>query len=81
MSFGMYQASIPGFIKTLNNLTAILDKAERYASERKIDPEVLLNWRLAPDMFPLTRKFSSPPISPRALRPACRQGGAEISRQ
>ena len=35
MSFGMYQASIPGFIKTLNNLTAILDKAERYVTEGK----------------------------------------------
>ena len=30
MSFGMYQASIPAFVKMLNNLTAILDKAERY---------------------------------------------------
>ena len=57
MSFGMYQASIPGFIKTLNNLTAILDKAERYVTERKIDPDVLLTWRIAPDMFPLTRQI------------------------
>jgi uncharacterized protein len=57
MSFGMYQASIPGFIKTLNNLTAILDKAERYVTERKIDPEVLLTWRIAPDMFPLRRQI------------------------
>ena len=57
MSFGMYQASIPGFTKTLNNLTAILDKAERYVTERKIDPEVLLTWRIAPDMFPLTRQI------------------------
>ena len=51
MSFGMYQASIPGFIKTLNSLTAILGKAERYIIERKIDPDVLLTWRIAPDMF------------------------------
>ena len=27
------------------------------AAERKIEPEVLLNWRLAPDMFPLTRQI------------------------
>jgi hypothetical protein len=53
----MYQASIPGFVKTLNNLTAILDKAERYVTERKIDPEVLLTWRIAPDMFPLRRQI------------------------
>ena len=57
MSFGMYQASIPAFVKMLNNLTTILDKAEAYATERKIAPEVMLNWRLAPDMFPLTRQI------------------------
>jgi hypothetical protein len=34
-----------------------LDKAEAYAAGRGIDPEVLLNWRLAPDMFPLTRQI------------------------
>jgi hypothetical protein len=41
----------------LKNLTAILDKAEAYAADREIDPQVLLNWRLAPDMFPLTRQI------------------------
>ena len=57
MSFGMYQASVPAFLQMLKNLTAILDKAEAYAAERKIDPEVLLNWRLTPDMFALTRQI------------------------
>jgi hypothetical protein len=40
----------------LNSLSAILDKAEAFAAERKIEPAVLLGWRLAPDMFPLTRQ-------------------------
>jgi len=57
MSFGMYQASVPALLSMLKNLTAILDKAEAYAAERKIDPEVLLNWRLTPDMFALTRQI------------------------
>jgi len=52
----MYQASVPTFLTMLKTLTAILDKAEAYAAEHKIDPEVLLNWRLAPDMFPLVRQ-------------------------
>jgi hypothetical protein len=56
MSFGMYQASVPAFLQMLKNLTAIMDKAEAYAAERKIEPEVLLSWRLAPDMFPFTRQ-------------------------
>jgi uncharacterized protein len=56
MSLGMYQASVPAFVKMLTSLNAILGKAEAFAEERKIAPEVLLNWRLAPDMFPLTRQ-------------------------
>jgi hypothetical protein len=56
MSFGMFEASVPAFLQMLKNLSAILDKAEAFAAEREIEPEVLLNWRLASDMFPLTRQ-------------------------
>ena len=57
MSLSMYQASVPAFLTMLKSLSAILDKAEAYAAEHKIDPEVMLSWRLAPDMFPLTRQL------------------------
>ena len=57
MSLSMYQESVPAFLQMLNNLSAILDKAEAYAGNRKIDPEVLLNYRLAPDMFPFVRQI------------------------
>jgi uncharacterized protein len=56
MSFGMFAASVPAFLQMLKNLSAILDKAEAFAAEREIEPEVLLNWRLVSDMFPLTRQ-------------------------
>jgi uncharacterized protein len=56
MPLSMYQASVPTFLQMLNSLSAILDKAEAFAAERKIEPAVLLGWRLAPDMFPLTRQ-------------------------
>jgi hypothetical protein len=56
MPLSMYQASAPVFIRMLNNLDSILAKAEAYAKERKIEDSVLLDWRLAPDMFPLTRQ-------------------------
>ena len=65
MSLSMYQASVPAFLQTLNNLSAILDKAEAYAGNRKIDPEVLLNYRLAPDMFRSFVRSRLQPISPR----------------
>jgi hypothetical protein len=57
MSLSMYQASVPVFLQMLNNLSAILDKTEVDARNRKIDPEVLLNYRLAPDMFPFVRQI------------------------
>jgi hypothetical protein len=57
MSLSMYQASSPVFIRILENLSAILDKAITYAETKKIDPTVLINARLAPDMFPLVRQI------------------------
>ena len=56
MSLSMYQASIPVFISQLNNLSGLLKKGEEHAHARKIDPEVFINARLAPDMFPLSRQ-------------------------
>ena len=56
MTLSMYQASVPVFIQGLTNLSAILTKAENYATAKKIEPSVLINSRLAPDMFPLARQ-------------------------
>lgn len=56
MSLSMYQASVPCFIHTLGNLAAILDKAAAHAEAKKIDPSVLVNSRLFPDMFPLSKQ-------------------------
>jgi len=56
MTISMYRASVPVFKRTLENLDAILDKAIKYADERKIEHNVLLQGRLAPDMFNLIRQ-------------------------
>ncbi len=56
MSLSMYQASIPTFIHALTNLSSILTKAAQYAETKKIEPSVLINARLYPDMFPLSRQ-------------------------
>jgi hypothetical protein len=48
--------SIPDFIRTLNALNGLLEKGATSAQARKIDPLVLTNARLAPDMFPLTKQ-------------------------
>lgn len=56
MSRIMYKASAQTFTHNLKNLSAILKTAARDAKARGIDPSVLLNCRLAPDMLPLTRQ-------------------------
>ena len=57
MSISMYQASIPNLVHMLRNLAAILAKAAAHAEAKRIDPSVLLNSRLYPDMFSLTRQI------------------------
>ncbi|HEY5637860.1 MAG TPA: DUF1993 domain-containing protein [Burkholderiales bacterium] len=52
----MYQASAPRFVNILNNLAAILDKAQVHCDLKKIDPLVLTSARLFPDMFALSRQ-------------------------
>jgi uncharacterized protein len=56
MSLNMYEASIPIFVRMLGNLSSILDKAVIYAETKNIDPTILVNARLAPDMYPLSRQ-------------------------
>ncbi len=56
MSLGMYEASIPVLIRTLENLNQILEKGVQFAETKNIDPAVLINARLAPDMYPLSRQ-------------------------
>ncbi len=55
----MSNGSIPVFEIGLNALSALLDKAQAYAEAKSIDPAVLLNARLFPDMFALTRQVQS----------------------
>ena len=50
-------ASTQPFIHNLKNMSAILKMAAKDAKARGIDPSVLLNARLAPDMLPLTRQI------------------------
>ena len=56
MPISMYQASVPVLDKLLGNLSTILTKAATWAETRKIDQSVLINARLAPDMFALARQ-------------------------
>src|SRR5688500_18854491 len=56
MPLSMYQASVPAFLQMLTALSAILDKAAAHARAQGLSEADLLEARLAPDMFPLTRQ-------------------------
>ena len=55
-SVSMYHASVPVFRQMLLALSDVLGKAAAYAEARKVDQAVLLQSRLALDMFPLVRQ-------------------------
>ena len=57
MSISMYSASVPVFVRNLNNLLAWLDKAQAHAEARKFDPANYLGLRLAPDMLPFVKQI------------------------
>lgn len=57
MPFSMYELTVPTLLRGFEVLTAYLDKAAAYAAENKIDPSVLLNARLFPDMQPLSAQI------------------------
>jgi hypothetical protein len=74
----MSQASIPVFQIGLNALSAVLDKAQAYAAAKKIDPSVLMSWRLAPDMFALAKQVQV--VADQAKNGGARLAGVEAPR-
>jgi len=76
MTISMYQAAVPAFVQMLTALSKVLDKAADFAAAKKIDPNVLLNARLAPDMFPLLRQVQI--AADFAKGPMARLAGQEV---
>src|SRR3954447_4545847 len=56
MTVSLHAASVPVFQQLLGSLDQLLAKAEAHATERKIEPDALLQARLFPDMFPLLKQ-------------------------
>ena len=78
MKISMYDAAVPVFRRRLATLAAILEQAEAWAAERGIEERVLLEARLAPDMFPLVRQVQI--AADVATRAVDRLAGREVSR-
>ncbi|MFT5562563.1 MAG: hypothetical protein ACJAYE_002739 [Candidatus Azotimanducaceae bacterium] len=72
----LYHIAVPTFTRTLTSLRNILTKAEAHAEAANIEPSVLVNARLAPNMFPLKRQVQ---IACDSARRGCGQlTGADV---
>ena len=72
----MYDVSVPVFSERLRALVIVLTKAEANATERKIDPQVFLTARLAPDMLTFTKQVQI--ATDHAKGAAARLSGREL---
>jgi hypothetical protein len=78
MSISLYDVSIPIFTLSLNNLSAILDKAESHGEAKKVDPKVIPQSRLIVDMLPLSAQIQI--ACDTAKGAAARLAGVEVPR-
>ncbi len=62
-------------VRSLQNLVNILEKGSAHAVAKNIEPSVLLNSRLYPDMFPLVKQVQI--VSDISRRGAARLAGVE----
>src|SRR5712691_9051864 len=76
MAISMFKTSAPIFVQFLTSLSAVLDKAAAHAQAKKIEPSVLLNTRLYPDMFPLVRQVRA--ATDHAMSACGRLAGVEL---
>lgn len=53
----LYALTIPVFFRSLESLSKIIVKAEKYAKQNRIELETLLNARLHPNMFTLLQQI------------------------
>jgi uncharacterized protein len=76
MTNPMYTNSVPVFKQLLTALRAILSQAEAHAAAKSIEPDVYLQARLYPDMFPLVKQVQIAADFARGI--SARLAGADI---
>ena len=57
MAISVFDQTVSAMSRMLLNLDAIVSKAEKYAEEKKIAPEALIQARLYPDMLPFVSQI------------------------
>ncbi len=72
----IYDQVVTGFSRSLQNLAAMLDKADQHAKANKYESAALLDARLYPDMFPCKRQIQL--VTDFAKGSAGRLAGVEV---
>ena len=76
MTLSLYEICVPGLLRTLGSISAIIDKAQAHCAAKKIDQSVIVNYRLAADMLPFSRQIQI--MSDQAKGMGARLTGAEV---
>lgn len=59
MAISFYDASVQNYLQILGALSGVLDKGAKHCAEKGIDPESIVETRLAPDMLPFRFQIHS----------------------
>ena len=59
MAFTLYAATIPSYLQILGSVTRLIGKAESFCNENGLEPEALIQARLAEDMLPFAYQVKS----------------------
>jgi hypothetical protein len=59
MSISLYDATVPSYLQLLTAVSNVLDKAQAFCTEKGLDPNSLLQARLADDMHPFVYQVKS----------------------
>ena len=59
MTFTLYAATIPSYLQILNSVSRLIGKAEAFCGDKGMEPEALIQARLADDMLPFAYQVKS----------------------
>lgn len=74
MAFSLYDASVANFLQTLGAVSHFLDKGLKHFQEKGIDPETIVETKLADDMWPLRNQIVSVAHHSRGALAAAKSG-------
>lgn len=59
MAFTLYAATIPSYLQILGSVARLIDKAEQFCVDHQLEPDALIQARLADDMLPFAYQVKS----------------------